>query len=37
MPGALPFRRVATWFLAGNTPAHILVASGVLKAYRGIW
>jgi cytochrome b subunit of formate dehydrogenase len=29
--------RLATWLLAGAVAGHVVVASGVLPAYRGVW
>ena len=40
-PGAfawsLRVHRLATWLLAAAVVGHVLVASGVLRAYRGVW
>jgi formate dehydrogenase subunit gamma len=34
---SLRVHRVATWWLLAAVAGHVLVASGVLRAYRGAW
>jgi formate dehydrogenase subunit gamma len=34
---SLRIHRAATWVLAGAVGGHVLVASGILRAYRGVW
>lgn len=34
---SLRIHRAATWVLVGSVAGHVLVASGVLAAYRGVW
>jgi len=34
---SLRIHKAATWVLAGSVGGHVLVASGILPAYRGVW
>lgn len=34
---SLRIHKASTWVLAGAVAGHVLVASGILRAYRGVW